>query len=170
MAKLKFQIEQLVTPNSKAPKYAQKRAKDGLTAIIVEQNGDGYYTVQWSDGEEFKVQSSHYDSAESTSEEAATGQAPKEHSFASDLSAEVRSFIDQNNSEIEKIEKEIRPQLDTLTERQVVNTLAEGLNQVPSPKVYKLMHKLIELNPNLGELTLVELYKKAESVLEDTLA
>ncbi len=175
MAKTKFQIGDSIVPNSKAPVYARSRAKT-LTCKITEQLGDGLYMAEWSDGEEFKIQGSHYDSVatvtkeqtvvnESTSDNAAATEESAEDQFTG-LNEAVKEFITHNNSEIDKVRQSIAPQIATITERNTINVIAKEINRIPSPKVYKLMQELVYIQPELGNLTVKDLYLKAEGVLE----
>ena len=249
MGKIKFQNGIQVKPNSKAPKFAQKRAQQGLMCKVAEQLGNGYYNFMWSDGEMFKGQGSHYNTVTQVSEEqfneamnelkknnhpllgktvavrdldyvflnhevlladfdfpafdkgnypelgamgvvvevieddgediAAVMIGEKGYLISTDgLAAKapapkldkcVQDFIDAQNQKIEKINEKIAPELAEMADRSMITILAQNLNKVPSPKVYKLMNHLISINPELGNEKLTDLYKRSEEILESTL-
>jgi len=88
----------------------------------------------------------------------------------STLDKVVKLFIDEQQNAVDLIQKTIEPQLAEMTDRAVVMVIAEKLNKVPSPQVYKLMNYLTEMNPELKNEDLIDLYKKSEDVLENTLS
>lgn len=256
MGKIKFQNGIQVKPNSKAPKFAQKRAQQGLMCKVAEQLGNGYYNFMWSDGEMFKGQGSHYDTVTQVNKQEFTavekvlidakseikkslnemvgktvvvrdldmvylnhevllkefdfpafdkGNYPelgamgvvvevieddgediaavmigeKGYLISTDglaskapepkLDKVVQDFIDAQNQKIEKINEKIAPELAEMADRSMITILAQNLNKVPSPKVYKLMNHLISINPELGNEKLTDLYKRSEEILESTL-
>lgn len=87
----------------------------------------------------------------------------------SKLDKVVQDFIDAQNAKIEKLQEKITPELAEMSDRSLITILAQRLNAVPSPKVYKLMNHLITINPELGNEDLTQLYKRSEAILESTL-
>lgn len=196
MAKTKFKLGTLVKPNKKAPKFAQKRFENKYSFKITEMLGNGYYMVdsyaKVGTSDKFKVQGSHYDTLEESVptktktrvEAVVAGQSvkdfveskyvtPKEESPKEEgpvLDQVVKLFIDEQQNAVDLIQKTIEPKLVEMSDRAVVMVIAEKLNKVPSPQVYKLMNYLTEMNPELKNEDLIDLYKKSETVLENTLS
>lgn len=191
MAKTKFKLGTLVKPNKKAPKFAQKRFENRYSFKITEMLGNGYYMVdsyaKVGTVDKFKVQGSHYDTLEESVptktktrvEAVVAGQSvkdfveskygtPKEEGPI--LDDVVKTFIQEQQKLVDNIQKTIEPKLAEMSDRAVVMVIAEKLNKVPSPQVYKLMHYLTDLNPELKNEDLIDLYKKSEDVLENTLS
>jgi len=86
------------------------------------------------------------------------------------LKEAVQKFISEQNKEIEKIQSEIAPQLAQMTDRALITVIASEINDIPSPKVYKLMNQLISINPDLANEEPANLYNRAAKVLENTLS
>jgi len=176
--KTKFKYGDQATANKKAPLYLRKRQENGEIFTVSGSLGEGKYRIICGPNEDiFDVQSSHLDLVETpasgvtettfnqvkeTLEANAKPAQPK-------LSAKVQEFVDSQNAEIDKIKDKIRPQMDQMTERAIISALAMELNQVPSPPVFRLMNQLLEVNPDLGHLDTLDLYKKAEGILEFSL-
>lgn len=196
MAKTKFKLGTLVKPNKKAPKFAQKRFENRYSFKITEMLGNGYYTVdsyaKVGTVDKFKVQGSHYDTLEESvpTKTKTHVEVPKlngslladypvyvkenttddiEKEVKSNLDQVVKLFIDEQQNAVDLIQKTIEPQLAEMTDRAVVMVIAEKLNKVPSPQVYRLMNYLTDMNPELKNEDLIDLYKKSEDVLENTL-
>jgi hypothetical protein len=177
MGKLKFQEHQFVTPNHKAPLYLRSRAEKGSEFKVLFSHGEGYYELEdITDKTRFKVAGAGFDAAtipegtkdlvDSLKEEP---QESKSNSTLEEaiLPENVKDFINSNSAKIEELKGPISKTLDEIRDRSVINTLAHELHIIPSPKVYKLMSQLVDLNPELGSLSIVDLYKKAEGIMEN---
>tara|TARA_R110000803_G_scaffold19482_3_gene50950 strand:+ start:4627 stop:5184 length:558 start_codon:yes stop_codon:yes gene_type:complete len=180
--KLKFKSGDQGIANKKAPLYLRKRQENGELITIVTSLGEGKYSCLVGPNEDrFDIQSSFLDIVEVSAsgvtkeqfEDAKATLIANEKSSAPvqpTVSQKVQSFIDSQKVEISKIQEKIKPQLDQLTERAIISALAAELNLVPSPNVFKLMNHLLEISPDLGNLETQALYKKAEGILESSLA
>lgn len=144
MSKLKFIEGEIVYANEKAPLYLRARAKKGECFTTLSSLGDGRWGIISSTGEEFVVQSSHFYSS-------------KEVEIEAEIDPVVKQFILENE---EKVASLVAETID----RRVVIALAREIGRVPSPKVCKLMLEMLEMNPEVGHLSLVDLYSRAEDM------
>lgn len=184
MSKFKFNINDQVKPNKKATLYLRYRSQEGESFSVSEQLGEGYYKI--SNGtESFKVPGSYLDlvkveakknlnpkgtqelvqklqEIESNSSDVAVG------IDESSLTNKVKEWIRETGSKISEIEDKIKPEREKILTYASGIELARNLNRIPSPNVWKLMHQLVSINPELGNKSLIELYQKAETILEET--